>query len=140
MAEARERARLAEEKASSLSHEVQTWQGASKMQEELTTMISQRLQKAQSNEAVAKTSLDQALTDHGEALTKVKKEEKEKEDLRGTMWLLQERLKEAAQEPPFISIRVIVEKGQRQTRSPMPISWYDTLQCQNCDMTCSQKA
>ena len=67
MAEAKERAELAEAAASSLSHEVLTWQGVSKMQEDLTTMVSQQLQTAQSNEAAAKTSLDQALKSHDAA-------------------------------------------------------------------------
>ena len=81
-----------------MSHEVLTWQGVSKMQEDLTTMVSQQLQTAQSNEAAAKTSLDQALKSHDAALVRVKKDEKEKEELRGSMWLLQERLKGTAQE------------------------------------------
>ena len=61
-------------------------------------MVSQQLQTAQSNEAAAKTSLDQALKSHDAALVRVKKDEKEKEELRGSMWLLQERLKGTAQE------------------------------------------
>lgn len=32
------------------------------------------------------------------------------------------------------------KRAEAVTRSPMPISWYDTLQCQNCDMTCSKKS